>query len=39
LAKFTTGDGRKFRILKMAAIEDVNEAVFWGMWQVEPLEA
>jgi hypothetical protein len=36
---FTTGDGRKFRILKMALIEDVDNAVFHGMWMVEPGEA
>lgn len=35
---FTTGDGRKFRILKMAPIEDVDNAVFHGMWMVKPVE-
>jgi hypothetical protein len=35
---FTTGDGREFRIWKMAPIEDVDNAVFNGMWMVEPVE-
>jgi hypothetical protein len=35
---FATGDGRRFRILKMAEIEDVDGAVFNGMWMVEPVK-
>jgi hypothetical protein len=35
---FTTGDGRRFRILKIAPIEDVDAAVFNGLWMVEPVE-
>jgi hypothetical protein len=36
---FTTGDGRKFGILKMAPIEDVDNAVFRAMWMVEAIDA
>jgi hypothetical protein len=36
---FTRGDGREFRILKMASIEDVDGAVINAMWMVEPVEA
>jgi hypothetical protein len=33
---FTTDDGRKFRILKLAELDDIDDAVFNGMWMVEP---
>jgi len=36
---FTTADGRKFRIWKIVPIEDVDSAVFNGLWMVELVKA
>jgi hypothetical protein len=33
---FTTGDGRKFRILKMFPVVDVEDSIYNAFWMVEP---
>jgi hypothetical protein len=33
---FTTGDGRRFRILRMVPVLDVEDSVYNAMWEVEP---
>jgi hypothetical protein len=35
---FTAADGRRFRILRMVPVTDVEGAVFEGMWEVAPVE-
>lgn len=35
---FTTGDGRRFRILKMVPVFDLGTSVYNAMWQVEPVD-
>ena len=35
---FTTGDGRKFRIWKIAPVDDVDDSIYNAMWMVDPVE-